>query len=321
MRSFRHIAIVIAGATFASACALPAYAQSWPTRPIEWIVPFAAGGSTDVLARLVADRLKERLGQPVVVVNRPGANSDIGYKAAAAAPPDGYTIVLTVPSVVTNPFQLKAALNPSRLAPVIYLAEGPYVLLAPKAFAPATVPELVTAMRAKRDAVSCAMTGGSGSLACQMLEYFAKAKMLLVPYRGVGPATTALLAGEIDLLFSFSISANAPMESGRVKALATTAPARGALPFPQLPTVGETLSDFEILGWSAVSVAAATPPDIIGRLNREMNAVLKEPGVSKGLEKVGLRPVGGTPEDFARRLELVQRSYGTVLEAAGVKPE
>jgi tripartite-type tricarboxylate transporter receptor subunit TctC len=299
----------------------PASPQSWPSRPIEWIVPFAPGGSTDILARLVADRLKGRLGQPVVIVNRPGAASDIGYKAAAAAEPDGHTIVLTVPSLVTNPFQLKTALDPARLAPVIYLAEGPYVLLARKTFAPSTMPDVVAALRAKPGVVSCAMTGGSGSLACQMLQYFAKAKMLLVPYRGVRPATTALMADEIDLLFSFSISAKAPVDSGRAKAVATTAPKRGALPFPELPTVGETLPGFEMLGWSAVSVAAGTPPHVIARLNREMNAVLKEPGLSKELEKVGLRPVGGTPDDFARRLKLVEQTFGKVLEASGVKPK
>lgn len=301
--------------------ASPQSPPSWPSRPIEWIVPFAAGGSTDILARLVADRLKDRLGQPVVIVNRPGTSSDIGYKAAAAATADGHTIVLTVPSLVTNPFQLKTALDPARLAPVIYLAEGPYVLLARKTFAPATMAEVVAALRARPGVVSCAMTGGSGSLACQMLQYFAQAKMLPVPYRGVGPATSALVADEVDLLFSFSISAKAPIDSGRAKAVATTAPARGALPFPDLPTVGETLPGFEMLGWSAVSVAAGTPPDVIARLNREMNAVLKEPSLSKELEKVGLRPVGGTPDDFARRLKVVQQTFAKVLEASGVKPK
>ena len=174
MRVLQRIATAMVFAMPASILAGPASAQSWPARPIEWIVPFAPGGSTDILARLVADRLKDRLGQPIVIVNRPGANSDIGYKAAAAAPADGHTIVLTVPSLVTNPFQLEAALDPSRLAPVIYLAEGPYVLLAPKAFPPGTMAEAVAALRAKPGAVSCAMTGGSGSLACQMLEYFAQ---------------------------------------------------------------------------------------------------------------------------------------------------
>ena len=157
-------------ALVALACPTAAGAQTWPTKPIEWIVPFAPGGSTDVLARLVAEKLKDRLGQPILIVNRGGANGDIGYKAAAAAAPDGHTIVLTVPALVTNPFQLKAALDPSRLAPVIYLAEGPYVMLASQKFPATTIQEAIARIQAKPGSVSCGMTGGTGSVACQALQ-------------------------------------------------------------------------------------------------------------------------------------------------------
>ena len=175
-------------------------------------MPFAPGGSTDVLARLVADKLKDRLGQPIVIVNRGGANADIGYKVAAAAAPDGHTIVLTVASLVTNPFQLKSALEPSRLAPVIYLAEGPYVLLSSQKFPSTTIQDAIARIRSKPGAVSCGMTGGIGSLACQTLQSFAKSELLQVPYRGVEPATIAIMAGDIDLVFTFGISASRPME-------------------------------------------------------------------------------------------------------------
>jgi tripartite-type tricarboxylate transporter receptor subunit TctC len=301
--------------------AVPADAQQWPTRTIEWIVPFAPGGSTDVLARLVAEKLKDRLGQSIVIVNRPGASADIGFKAAASAAPDGHTIVLTVASLVTNPLQRKAALDPSRLTPVIYLAEGPYVLLASKKFVPNTMKEAVTRIRAKPGSVSCGMTGGIGSLACQTLQSFVKAELLQVPYRGVGPATVAIMAGEIDLVFSFSISAKTPIESGKVKALGTTALDRGAQPFPDLPTIHEALPGFEILGWSGVSVPAGTPPAIVARLNREMNEVLRLPDVSKRLEAGGLRPVGGSPEDFGKRLEVVRSIFSKVLKESGVTPQ
>jgi tripartite-type tricarboxylate transporter receptor subunit TctC len=123
-------------------CSAAAHADDWPVRPIEWIVPFAAGGSTDVVARLVADKLGKELGQPVVIINRPGADSEIGYRAAARANPDGYTMVLTVPSVVTNPLYSKNALDPSRLTPVIYLAEGPFILVASAALPARSVPQL-----------------------------------------------------------------------------------------------------------------------------------------------------------------------------------
>jgi tripartite-type tricarboxylate transporter receptor subunit TctC len=297
-----------------------AFAQSWPSRTIEWIVPFAPGGSTDVLARLLAEKLKDRLGQPIVIVNRGGANADIGFKAAAAAAPDGHTIVLTVASLVTNPFQLKSALEPSRLTPVIYLAEGPYVLLASEKFPATTIQDAVKRIQSKPKAVSCGMTGGIGSLACQTLQSFAKSELLQVPYRGVEPASVALMAGDIDLVFSFGITASRPLESGKVKALATTALKRGSQPFPDLPTVSEALPGFEVLGWSAVSVPAGTPPDIVARINREMNAVLKLPEISARLNKSGLTPVGGTPEDFARRLKVVESVFGKVLKESGVTP-
>jgi tripartite-type tricarboxylate transporter receptor subunit TctC len=299
----------------------PSIAQVWPSKPIEWIVPFAPGGSTDVLARLLADKLKDRLGQPIVIVNRGGANADIGYKAAAAAAPDGHTIVLTVPSLVTNPFQLKTALEPNRLAPVVYLAEGPYVLLASEKFSAATIEDTVARVRSKPKAVSCGMTGGMGSLSCQMLQAYAKSDLLQVPYRGVEPAMVAVMAGDIDLVFSFGITATRPLNSGRVKALASTALKRGSPPFPKLPTVSEVLPNFEILGWSAVAVPAGTPADIVARLNREMNAVLKLPEISARLRADGLTPVGGTPEEFARRLKLAETVYGKVLKDSGVTPK
>jgi tripartite-type tricarboxylate transporter receptor subunit TctC len=301
--------------------AVPASAETWPTKPIEWIVPFAPGGSTDVLARLVAEKLKDRLGQPIVIVNRAGASADIGYKAAAAAAPDGHTIVLTVASLVTNPFQLKTAIDPARLAPVIYLAEGPYILVASKKLPSDTMQDLVARIRAKPGSVSCGMTGGTGSLACQTLQSFVKSELLQVPYRGVEPATIAVMAGDIDLVFSFSISAKRPIDSGRTKALATTALKRGALPFPDLPTISETLPGFEILGWSGVSAPAGTPPEIIARLNREMNAVLKMPEIKERLVSTGLTPVGGSPQDFAKRLDGVQAMFGKVLKEAGVTPK
>lgn len=308
-------------ALVALACPMAASAQAWPAKPIEWIVPFAPGGSTDVLARLVAEKLKDRLGQPILIVNRAGANGDIGYKAAAAAAPDGHTIVLTVPAVVTNPLQLKAALDPSRLAPVIYLADGPYVMLASQKFPAGTIQEAVARIQAKPGSVSCGMTGGMGSIACQTLQVFAKSKVLEVPYRGVEPATVAIMAGDIDLVFSFSISAARPIESGRVKALATTALKRGSLPFPELATVSEVLPGFEILGWSGVAVPAGTPGDIVSRLNREMNAVLAMPDVSARLKAGGLAPVGGSTEDFGRRLKLVEQVLGKVLKDSGVTPQ
>ena len=296
-------------------------AQAWPTRPIEWVVPFAAGGSTDVLARLVAEKLKDRLGQPIVIVNRGGANGDIGYRAAAAAAPDGHTIVLTVPSIVTNPFQLKAALEPARLAPVVYLADGPYVLLASHKFPATTILDAIARIRSKPGAVSCGMTGGMGSLACQTLQSFAKGDLLQVPYRGIDPATIAIMAGDIDLVFSFSISATRPLKSGRVRALATTALKRGSLPFPDLPTISEALPGFEI---SRLERGFGSGRNANG--HRRPSQPRNECGARAARDQFaaqtgGLSPVGGSPQDFAERLKIAEAVFGKVLMDAGATPQ
>ena len=158
-----------------------------------------------MVARIVADKLGAILKQPVFVVNRPGASFEIGYKAAARANPDGYTMVLTVPSVVTNPLYFKESLDPSELSPVIYLAQGPYILLGSAKTAPKTVPELIAAMKAHSGKISCAMTGGVGSIGCEMLQAMANSALLKVPYRGSNPGTLAVMSGQVDLVFSFSI--------------------------------------------------------------------------------------------------------------------
>ena len=216
---------------FASMClaltlpcgATPARADDWPVRPIEWIVPFPAGGSTDMVARLVGDNLAARLRQPVVIINRPGADSEIGYRAAARANPDGYTMVLTVPSVVTNWLYDRNALDPSRLTPVVYLAEGPFILLGSAALPARSMPELLAHMRANPGRVSCAMSGGVGSIGCAMLRATAKAELLEVPFRGSNPAMLAVMGAQVDLMFSFSIAAASAAQSEHIRALATTA--------------------------------------------------------------------------------------------------
>jgi len=319
MRTIR----ILAGTIIAAALAAPAVAsaQGWPSRPVEWIVPFAPGGSTDMVARIVADKLGAILKQPVFVVNRPGAESEIGYKAAARANPDGYTMVLTVPSVVTNPLYFKESLDPSELSPVIYLAQGPYILLGSAKTAPKTVPELIAAMKAHSGKISCAMTGGVGSIGCEMLQAMTSSALLKVPYRGSNPGTLAVMSGQVDLVFSFSIAARSAAQSDQIRALATTAPKRGSAPMPELPAIAEFIPGFELEGWDGVMVPRGTPRDVIDRLNKAMNAALNLPDVRAKLQKGGLDTIGGTPDEFALRLRTVQQTFKRVLDAAGVKPQ
>lgn len=319
MQTIRYLAVTIIAAALAPPG--PASAEEWPSRPIEWIVPFAPGGSTDTVARIVADKLGPILKQPVFVVNRPGAESEIGYKAAARAIPDGYTMVLTVPSVVTNPLYFKNSLDPGELAPVIYLAQGPYILLGSAKTAPKSVPDLIADMKAHPGKVSCAMTGGVGSIGCEMLQATTKSALLKVPYRGSNPGTLAVMSGQVDLVFSFSIAARSAAQSDQIRALATTAAKRGSAPMPNLPAMAEFIPGFELEGWDGVMVPRGTPPEIIGRLNKAMNVALNLPDVRAELEKGGLETVGGPPDEFAGRLRTVQQTFKSVLDAAGVNPQ
>ncbi|MFZ2064549.1 MAG: tripartite tricarboxylate transporter substrate binding protein [Xanthobacteraceae bacterium] len=319
MRTIR----ILAGTIIAAALAAPAVvsAQGWPSRPVEWIVPFAPGGSTDMVARIVAEKLGAILKQPVFVVNRPGAESEIGYKAAARANPDGYTMVLTVPSVVTNPLYFKESLDPGELSPVIYLAQGPYILLGSAKTAPKAVPELIAAMKAHPGKISCAMTGGVGSIGCEMLQAMTNSALLKVPYRGSNPGTLAVMSGQVDLVFNFAIAARSAAQSDQIRALATTAPKRGSAPMPELPAIAEFIPGFELEGWDGVMVPRGTPRDVIDRLNKAMNAALNLPDVRAELQKGGLDTIGGTPDEFALRLRTVQQTFKRVLDAAGVKPQ
>lgn len=302
-------------------CASLAHAQTWPTRPIQWIVPFAPGGSTDIVARIIGDKLSQRLGQPVVIVNKPGANSEIGYGFVANAQPDGYTIILSVPSIVTNTFYFKESLGPKKLTPVIYLAEGPYVLLASDKFGAKTLQDVVKKIKDSPGSVSCGLTGGAGSIGCEMLEVMTGSKLLKVPYRGSNPGTLAVIQGEVDLVFNFAIAAQSTVDSKKVTAVATTSTKRGSQPFPDAPTISEVLPAYELLGWDGVHVPNGTPREIVMRLNQEINAILQMPEVRAKLAEGGLESVGGTPEEFARRIEKVETTIGKVLIEAGVKPE
>lgn len=298
-----------------------AHAQGWPAKTVQWIVPFAAGGSSDAVVRIVAEKLKDRGGQAFAVMNRPGANGDLGAEAVASSAPDGHTLMLTLPSLVTNPMYYKASVDPARLAPVIQMTAGTYYLLASPAFAATSTGEVLQQIRGRPGKVTCAATGSSGTLGCEMLRYFAKSDMLLVPYKGSAPGLLAAMSGEVDLVFQFSNTAESQVRSARVKAIAGTAAKRGGLPFPDLAVMMEVIPEFELLGWHGVMVTRATPRELVQRINREFNAVLALPEVRAKFAEGGMSAIGGSPEDFEARLTAERQRYGRVLREAGIKPE
>ena len=295
---------------------------AWPAKPVHWIVPFPPGGSADVISRVVAQKLAERIGQPVLVESRSGASGNIGHELVAKAAPDGYTVLFVVPGIVTNPFFSKGSVDPFKdLAPVIQLDTVPMVLLASAAFPAKTLPEALAEIRQKPGNVTCAVSSAIPMVGCALLRSHAKADMLLVQYRGQAPAINALMGGEVNLMFEVMSVAAGYVKSGRVRAIASTNAKRGSGPFPDLALASETIPDFELITWHGVMVPRGTPNDIVLRLNRELAAVLEQPDVRQRFIEGGFDIVGGTPEAFDELLRREYAKFGRILKEAGVKPE
>jgi tripartite-type tricarboxylate transporter receptor subunit TctC len=312
--------------TFCTAAMLAvslAQAQSaWPSKPIRWIVPFPPGGPADVVARLLSSKLAERTGQPGVVENRGGAGGNVGHEAAAKAPADGYTVLFVVPAIITNPFFLKASIDPFKeLAPVIHLDTASMVLLTSPAFPAGSVSEVIALARAKPGSVSCAASGALPQVGCEMLRAYAGSEMIMVQYKGNAPALNAVMGGEVNLLFDLVNTAQGQVKAGRVRAIASTNAKRGIGPFGDLPAIAETIPDFELVTWHGVMVPAATPGDIVQKLNREIQWVLEQPDIRKRFSDGGLEIAGGTPETFEAMLRRESAKYGKILAGAGIRPE
>jgi len=319
----RFLAAVCAGAAMlAGPFAQAQSAGGWPSKPIRWIVPFPPGGPADVVTRIVSSKLAERLGQPAVVENRGGAGGNVGHEAAAKAAPDGTTVLFVVPAIITNPFFLKASIDPFKeLAPVIQLDSASMVLLANPAFPAGTVAQVIALARAKPGSVSCAASGALPQVGCEMLQSHAGAEMIMVQYKGNAPALNAVIGGEVNLIFDLVNTAQGQVKAGRVRAIASTNPKRGIGPFGGLPVISETIPDFDLVTWHGVMVPAATPRDILLRLNREIQWVLEQPDIRKRFADGGLDITGGTPEAFEALLKRDYAKYGKILVGAGIRPE
>jgi tripartite-type tricarboxylate transporter receptor subunit TctC len=315
MRSIAWLLLVIS-------LGVQAQEPAWPTKPIRWLVPFAPGGPADVVTRIVAAALAERTGQPNVVENQPGAGGNIAHAAASRAGPDGHTVVFVVPSVITNPFYMKAAVDPFQdLAPVIHLDNASMVLIAHPGFAPRTLAEVLGEIKAHPGRVTCGASGALPSVGCELLRAHAGADLLMVMYKGNAPALNALMAGEINLLFDVVNIAIGHVKSGRVRAIASTAPRRGIGALGDIPVMAETIPGFELVTWHGVMMSPATPRPLLERVNRELNATLQRTDVRERFANSGLQITGGAPEEFAAILRRDYDKYGAALRAAGVKPE
>jgi tripartite-type tricarboxylate transporter receptor subunit TctC len=316
----------LAAGLAAAFLAQPALAQSYPSRPIRLIVPFAAGGGNDNVARLVGKRLGEGLGQPVVVDNHPGAGGVLGAEAAAKSAPDGYTLFLGgVGSHAINPNLMKnLPYDPIRdFAPVELLAQAPLVLVVHPSVPARSLAEFVAYARAHPGKLNFASNGNGSSsqLAAVMFESMAGIDMVHVPYKGLSPALTDLLSGQVQLMFSSVVAILPHIKAGKVRALAVTGTKRLAST-PGLPTIAESgFPGYEASSWYGILAPAGTPRDIVTKLNAELSKALSQPEVRNSLLAEGAEPVGGTPEQFAAHIRSEKERLGRVIREAKITLE
>jgi tripartite-type tricarboxylate transporter receptor subunit TctC len=309
------------GAVLCVAANSATWAQAWPAKPIRWIVPFPPGGPGDTVARMIATPLGERLGQPVVIDNRPGANSNIGFEAAARAAPDGYTMLFAVAALVTNPHLYKVSYDPLKdFVPVVQMNQLQAMLIGSSTFAPSTLQEVVAYAKANPGKVRCAW-GGSIllGLGCEVLKYEGKLDITVASYKGSAPAMTDLLGGHVDLMIDVSNTAMPQIKAGKVKPIAMLNTARGRQPFPDLPVLGEAVPGFEMLTWQGIVMPAGTPRDIAARINREVNAILLTPEMKQKYQDAGLESVPNSPEQFGEVMQRDYAKYGRIIKAANIK--
>jgi tripartite-type tricarboxylate transporter receptor subunit TctC len=311
-------------AILAASCA--AFAQdAYPSRPIRLVVPYAAGGPADLLARSVGEKLAARVGQPVLVDNKPGAGGHTGGEQVAKGPADGYTLVLT--TIAHNgAAKLYGHLRydpATDLQPVILLAESPSVLLVKQSLPVKSVPELLAYARTHPGKLTygSAGTGSAMHMAAELLRSMAQIDYVHVPYRGGAPAMADLLGGQIDLMFDSLGTAHQQIASGKVRALAVTSTVRNAS-LPDVPTLAEAgVPGYSSVPWYEISAPRGVPAAVVGKLNAELNAALKSPDLVQRWEALGVLPLGGTPADAVARNEAETRKWSAVIDAAHVKLE
>jgi tripartite-type tricarboxylate transporter receptor subunit TctC len=299
-----------------------AAAQDYPTRPVRWVVAYPAGGATDILARLIGQRLSERLNQQFVIENKPGAGNNIGTEAVVNAPADGYTILLVNPANAINA-SLYSKLNFNfirDIAPVSGIARVPNVMIVPPDFPAKTVTEFIAYAKANPGKVNMASSGNGTSihLSGELFKSMTGVEMLHVPYRGSAPAITDMLGGRVQVMFDNMPSAISHIKSGSLRALAVTTAERSA-ELPDVPTVGETVKGFEASAWFGVGAPKNTPKEIIAKLNKEINAILAEPAMKARIAELGGVPITGSPEDFGKIVADETEKWEKVVKFAGAR--
>jgi tripartite-type tricarboxylate transporter receptor subunit TctC len=318
----RHLALIVV--TLATALAAGAAAQDYPVRPIRMIVAFSAGGTTDYVARLLADRVKGQLGQPVVVENKPGANGAIGADYVAKAEPDGYTLFFSTAGALSIIPNMRADLPYDPLksfSPILPTARNTVLFAVNSTLGIDTAQAMIARAREKPGALTVAVTGigAISHLTIEMLQSAAKIRLQAVPYRGAGPAVSDLIGGQVNAMSAEVPVLVAQIKAGKAKILAVAAQSRSEV-LPDVPTFAELgYPDVVADNWSGVLAPPKTPPAIVARLNAAFNAVVKDPDVRKRLADVGVSTIGGTPEDLTALITSETARWRKVVAETGVK--
>ena len=316
------IALLIAAPAAFAQVPPPASGQPYPVKPVRIVVPFAPGGGTDILTRIILPKLNETLKQQLIVDNRPGAGSQIGTEAVAKAAPDGYTLLMVDTAFMTNPsLYSKLAYSEKDFAPVALAATAPVIMIVHASVPVRTVKELVALARAQPGALNFA-SGGPGSsthLGVELLKYVAKIDLVHIPYKGTGPAVADVLGGQVTMMFAGISSVKQHVEAGRLRAIAVTGERRSPA-MPKVPTFGEAgMRAVDASSYWGMLAPARTPPDIVARLSTAMTQVLNLPDVRDKLVELGFDPIGGNPTQYAALLAKENDKWAKVIRAAGVK--
>lgn len=299
-----------------------AEAAAWPDHPVRLVVPYAAGGGADHAARIVAQRLGELLGQPVVVDNKPGAGGVIGADQVAKSAADGYTVLFDASAHVVNPALRKMPFDPARdFTPVSLIVTAPQILVVSPQSPYKTLDELLAAARKAPGKISFASAGAATAshLAAELMADEGKVDLLHVPYKGGAPALTDVMAGSVDLYFGNAASTLQHVTSGKLRALGVSSRQR-LKSLPGVPTLSESgMPQYEVLEWNGIFVPKATPADVLQRLSKEVQAALADPKVRERLQQAGVAPVGDSPAEFGKFVEKESARWQSLVKARGIR--
>jgi len=299
-------------------------AADYPTKPVKWVVPYPPGGTTDVLARLTAQWLAEKLGQQFVIENKPGGGNNIGTDYVIKSPPDGYTMLLVNPANGINATLYRdLAFNFIRdIQPVAGLVRTPNVMEVPASLPVKSVAEFISWCKANPGKVNLASSGSGTSvhLSGELFMTMTGCRMTHVPYKGSGPALPALIAGDVHVMFDNLPSSLPHIKSGRLRALGVTSSERDPA-LPDVPTVADTVRGYEATAWFGIGMPKGSPSEAIERINAAVNAALSDPGMLKRYADLGGKPIRGTPEDFGKVIRAETEKWAKVVTASGAKAE